>query len=518
MNGSKIQPQLKRHCIRQSNRLGDSGDVSASGVVFASDVVPIDNMGISELHTTNTHRPIVGTIGSPMGWVGTETIVLQADHVQVNGVSGVESGLILMDHIPVEVIGNILSHLRAARDVVIASTTCKKWRTACHNYLHMLSFNSDDWPVFRDLTTSRLEILITQTIFQTKGLQGLSILMDDVDEFSASAVIAWLMYTRETLRCLYYNVRTTPNVNILDICGRQRLELLALAHNSITGVEPNYQRFVFLKSLSLSYVSISSLDLNMLLLACPKIEFLGLVSPEIAITDNQVTVELTSQTLKRVYIEAISLDKFTLEAESLEKLHLKDCALELFELSGKGTLKHFKMDDVSILHLDIIDPVDNLEIVDVSNFTIIWSKFYQIISKSSTLRRLRLWNVVFDDAVDFVDLESIALCFPELRHLALSYELRDDLKDGILHYSLEGSSSMENVTLLDLGWTVLDEHFADWIACLLKRCLNLKKLIIHGVVSESKTHVECHMLASFTSSIVQLMRKYIHVDVQFVYE
>ncbi|GJY56468.1 F-box/LRR-repeat protein-like protein [Tanacetum coccineum] len=423
-----------------------------------------------------------------------------------------------MDHIPVEVIGNILSHLRAARDVVIASTTCKKWRTACHNYLHMLSFNSDDWPVFRDLTTSRLEILITQTIFQTKGLQGLSILMDDVDEFSASAVIAWLMYTRETLRCLYYNVRTTPNVNILDICGRQRLELLALAHNSITGVEPNYQRFVFLKSLSLSYVSISSLDLNMLLLACPKIEFLGLVSPEIAITDNQVTVELTSQTLKRVYIEAISLDKFTLEAESLEKLHLKDCALELFELSGKGTLKHFKMDDVSILHLDIIDPVDNLEIVDVSNFTIIWSKFYQIISKSSKLRRLRLWNVVFDDEVDFVDLESIALCFPELRHLALSYELRDDLKDGILHYSLEGSSSMENVTVLDLGWTVLDEHFADWVACLLKRCLNLKKLIIHGVVSESKTHVECHMLASFTSSIVQLMRKYIHVDVQFVYE
>nr|GEX88866.1 hypothetical protein [Tanacetum cinerariifolium] len=43
MNGSKIQPQLRRHCIRQSNRLGDSGDVSASGVVFASTVVPIDN-------------------------------------------------------------------------------------------------------------------------------------------------------------------------------------------------------------------------------------------------------------------------------------------------------------------------------------------------------------------------------------------------------------------------------------------------------------------------------------------
>ncbi|CAI9262554.1 unnamed protein product [Lactuca saligna] len=423
-----------------------------------------------------------------------------------------------MDHVPVEVIGNILSRLGAARDVVIASTTCKKWREACHRHLHMLSFNSDDWPVFRDLTTSRLEILITQTIFQTKGLQGLSILMDDVDEFSASAVIGWLMYTRETLRCLFYNVRTTPNVNILDICGRQKLELLALAHNSITGVEPNYQRFLFLKSLSLSYVSISSLDLNLLLTACPKIEFLGLISPEIAITDAQVTVELTSQTLKKVYVKAISLDKFSLEADTLEKIHLEDCAFELFELSGKGTLKQFKMHDVSILHLDIFDPVDDLEVVDVSNFTVIWSKFYQIISKCSKLKTLRLWNVVFDDEVEFVDLESIAVCFPDLRYLALSYDLRDDLKEGVLHYSLQGESEFENVSVLDLGWMILDEHFVDWVECLLRRCGRLKKLIIHGVVSESKTHVECHMLASFTSSIVQLMRKYIHVDVQFVYE
>ncbi|KAI3768240.1 hypothetical protein L2E82_18760 [Cichorium intybus] len=169
----------------------------------------------------------------------------------------------------------------------------------------MLSFNSDDWPVFRDLTTSRLEILITQTICQTKGLQGLSILMGDVDEFSASAVIASLMYTRETLRCLFYNVRTTPNVNILDICGRQKLELLVLA-------------------------------------SCPKIEFLGLVSPEIAITNAQVTVEL--------------------------------------------------------------------------------------ISKSSKLKTLCLWNVVFDDEVEFVDLESI-----------------------VVFSRFEGESPLENVRVLDIG-------------------------------------------------------------------
>lgn len=423
-----------------------------------------------------------------------------------------------MEFLPVEIIGNILSHLGTARDVVIASATCRKWREACCKHLHTLSFNSDDWPVYRDLTTSRLEILITQTIFQTTGLRGLSILMDDVDEFSASTVIAWLMYTRETLQWLFYNVRTTPNVNILDICGRQKLETLVLSHNSITGVEPNYQRFPCLKSLSLSYVSISALDLNLLLTACTKIENLALVNPEIAMSDAQVMVELSSSTLKSIYVEAISLDKFILEANSLENLHLKDCALELFELIGKGTLKNFKIDDVSVLHLDIGESVDDLEVVDVSNFTIIWSKFYQMISKSSKLRRLRLWDVVFDDEDEIVDLETIAVCFPQLAHLALSYDLRDDLRDGVIHYGLQGSTFLENVSVLELGWTVVNDLFADWVTGLLKRCPNLKKLVIHGVVSEAKTHEECQMLANFTSSIVQLMRKYMHVDVQFEYE
>uniref|UniRef100_A0A5B7AA91 F-box domain-containing protein n=1 Tax=Davidia involucrata TaxID=16924 RepID=A0A5B7AA91_DAVIN len=419
-----------------------------------------------------------------------------------------------MECLPVEVIGNILSRLGAARDVVIASATCRKWREACRKHLHTLSFNSDDWPVYRDLTTSRLEILITQTIFQTTGLQGLSILMDDVDEFTASTVIAWLMYTRETLRRLFYNVRTTPNVNILDICGRQKLEMLVLAHNSITGVEPNYQRFPCLRSLSLSYVSISALDLNLLLTACPKIENLALVNPEIAMSDAQVTVELNSPTLKSIYVEAISLDKFILEADNLEDLHLKDCALEFFELIGKGTLKHFKIDDVSVIHLDIGETIENLEIVDVSNFTIIWTKFYQMISKSPKLRKLRLWDVLFDDEDEIVDVETIAVCFPQLSHLALSY----DIKDGVLHYGLQGSSYLENVIVLELGWTVVNDLFMHWVAGLLKRCPNLKKLVIHGIVSEAKTHEECQMLANFTSSIVQLMRKYMHVDVQFEYE
>ncbi|KAE9593126.1 putative leucine-rich repeat domain, L domain-containing protein [Lupinus albus] len=102
-----------------------------------------------------------------------------------------------------------------------ASATCRKWRQACCKHLHTLSFSSKDWPIYCDMTTTRLEILITQTIFQTSGLQALSILMEG-------------------------------------------LEILDLAHNSIAGVKPNYQRFPCLKYLSLSYVSISALDLHLL--------------------------------------------------------------------------------------------------------------------------------------------------------------------------------------------------------------------------------------------------------------
>lgn len=419
-----------------------------------------------------------------------------------------------MEHLPVEVIGNILSRLGAARDVVIASSTCRKWREAWRNHLRTLSFNSSDWPVYHDLTTSRLEILITQTIFQTHGLQCLSIIMDDVDEFSAAPVIAWLMYTRETLRQLYYNVRTTPSINILEKCGRQKLEVLTLAHNTITGVEPCYQRFPCLRSLSLSSISISALDLSLFITACPKIEFLTLISLDIAMSDAQATMELSSPSLRDVCVEGISMEKFILEADSLEKLQLKDCTLEIFELVGKGTLRLLKIDDVSVIHLDIGESTENLEVVDVSNFTIMWAKFHHMISRSSKLRRLRLWGVVFDDEDEVVDMETISVCFPLLSHLLLSY----DLREGALQDCLQGSFRLENVIVLELGWTVISDLFSQWVGGLLERCPNLKKLVIYGVVSEAKTHEEYQMLANFTSSIVRLMRKYFHVDVQFEYE
>ncbi|KMT06798.1 hypothetical protein BVRB_7g159560 [Beta vulgaris subsp. vulgaris] len=419
-----------------------------------------------------------------------------------------------MDDLPVEVIGNILSQLGAARDVVVASATCRKWREAWRNHLHSLSFDSNDWPFYNDVLPRRLEIVITQTIFQTRGLRRLSILMDDVDEFSAAPVIAWLLFTRDSLCELCYNVRTIPNVNILEKCGRHKLEILALSHNSIVGVEPSYQRFPCLRSLSLSFISISAWDLSSLLNVCPKLEVLKLINPDIAISDAHTTLELSSASLKDVYIDAISTDKVILEADHIEKLYLKDCTFDQFDLVAKGGLRKLKIDDVSVLHLDIGENTENLEVVDISNFTIAWPKFYNMISRSPRLRKLRLWGVVFDDEDEEVDFETLALCFPRLSHLSLSY----DLIECVLHYGLQGSSCFENVVVLELGWTIMCDFFIDWLSGFLERCPLLKKMIIYGLVSGAKTHDECKALARFTSSIVQLMRIHSHVEVSFEFE
>ncbi|KAG0498535.1 hypothetical protein HPP92_003226 [Vanilla planifolia] len=419
-----------------------------------------------------------------------------------------------MENLPLEVIGNILSHLGSARDVVVASATCHKWKKSFKKHLHTLRFCSDDWSGYRDLTTRQLEIIITQTIFQTVGLQNLSINMDSVHEFSAAPVVAWLLYTRETLRRLSYNVRTLPSVNILEKCGRQKLEVLDLDHNAINGVEPSYQRFTSLRCLSLSHVSISALDLSLLLVACPKIETLIVDALEIVTSDSQASVELSSPTLRNLYAKALAVDKIILDADNLESLHLSELNLDLFELIGKGTLKHLKMDDVSITHLDIDESTEHLEVIDVSNFTILWPKFCQMISRSSKLRKLRLWGVIFDDEDEIMDSEAIAVCFPQLMHLSLSY----DTRDGFLHNGLHGSLPLKNVTTLELGWTVISEHFGRWVFGMVDRCPNLQRLIIHGVLSEIKTREERKILGRFTSAIICLSRKYLHIGVHFEYD
>lgn len=323
-------------------------------------------------------------------------------------------------------IADILSRLESVQDVVIASASCRNWREAFCRNLHTLSFSSSDWPT----TTSCLQKLRTHTT----ELESLSILIDEVDELSASAAITWLVRTRETLRTLFYSVRTTPNVNILEIYGWRKLEMLELSHNSIMGVDLNFQFYPCLRSLSLSLIRVSAPGLSHLLTTCPVIEKLKLINPEIATNDARMIVELNSPTLKDIYLEAIGLQKLTLRADGIERLHLKDCIIDELELTGKGTLKHFQIDGASIIYLDIGDTTYNLDTIDVSSFTTVWSKLYQLVMNMNSLKvqRLRLWDLDLDGKDGIVDLETIAVCFPRLRHLCLGY----GLGGGALEYCL----------------------------------------------------------------------------------
>ncbi|CAM6101447.1 unnamed protein product [Calypogeia fissa] len=418
-----------------------------------------------------------------------------------------------MDGLPVEVIGNILSHLGAARDVVVASAACRKWREAVRRHLHTLCFSNGDWTGYREYSAEELEIIITRTIFQTRSLDDLSICLGHPVNFSAAAVIAWLMYTRESLRSLNYMVQTKTSVNILETCGKQRLEHLVVGYIAITSFEPSVQRFPVLQSLTLSRVSISALDLNLLLSACPKLESLSLQHTDITPPDLQSTMELYSPTLRAFYVEDLVIDQLVIEADKLETLFLKDCRFEEFELSCKGSLRVLRIDDVSTSQLHIAKSIAQLEVVDIKDFTIAWDRFYEVLSKATKLRSLRLWGLTISGDEEVMDLETIAVSFPKLLKLALSY----NLVEGLVHTALWGSTPLEKVVWLELGSTVINEHFAERIGGVLERCPNLKGLVVHGQISEAIGRYDYQMIARFTTCLVHLMRKFADIEIDFDY-
>ncbi|KAI5063247.1 hypothetical protein GOP47_0021794 [Adiantum capillus-veneris] len=415
-----------------------------------------------------------------------------------------------MDSLPIEVIGNILSHVASARDVVIASTTCRKWREAARHHLHKLTFASSDWQHYNNFTVSLCEIIITETVMRTKCLHELSICMGLTKEFSAALVIAWLMHTKETLKSLTFMNPTQPKVNILEKCGGQKLERLVWGFAHISTVDPTIHKFPSLISLTLNNrAALSALDLNLLLSVCPKLEILSLANIDISFPNARFMIELNSASLKTLYIEGLSVDTVVLEADKLESLILRDSTFEQFELVSKGSLRHLRIEDVSIIQLDIGQSADLLEEVIVSDFTIIWPRFYQMISRASNLQKLRLGGL--DAEEEAIDLDMIGSSFPSLNFLALNY----NIGDGHYEHAFRGSTILEKVVVLELGTAKIHELSAQWIAGFLERCPNLKKLGIHGTISEAKSRKDYQLIGRFTSSIINLMRQYPHVDVNF---
>lgn len=432
-----------------------------------------------------------------------------------------------MEHIPVEVIGHILSFIGAAHHVVIASLTCRKWRQAFSNYLHTLKFDDDkEHTVYGRFSGSEIENLISKTIFQTTGLQCLSIAMDGVSYLSTGFVIDWLIYTGKTLRKLHYNLRTTPNFNILDKFNASKMEVLDLAGNTIM-ITSGYKIFLCLRCLSLSRVVVSPLDLSLLLSACPNMEVLKLDNLDFVRSNEPTTMEFSTSTLKEASLQCLWFDNLILKADNLEKLQVRNCIFKAFDLLGKGTLRFLEIESVIMSRFDIGENFQNLEVVNVSNHKIMWENFHDMIARSSGLRRLKLW---FPEFGKIVNMESISVCFPLLSHLALHY----DLSYGSSHhgnatdFNLGGSYRFGNVVVLELQCLFINSCFPVWLEGLLKRCPKLRKLVIYGL-EFLEVHIECsssvvangeliaQQLDFGMSCISKVMTKYEHVTVQFRY-
>lgn len=419
------------------------------------------------------------------------------------------TGESVMDAIPVEVIGNILSHVAAARDVVRASATSRQWREAAHHHLLALRFQTADWPGYETLDTKDLELVVTQTILKTSCLEQLSIRFDDLwHDFSDMAVSAWLLHTRDSLRFLTYTTISMPRVNVFERCGNARLQSLVFGHTETLSKEYTAQRFPSLLSLTLSEVCAGAADLNLLLSGCPKLESFSLLTADRPSLDPRATLKLTSSSLKSFMLEDYKneWDNIILEADNLEALHLRKSTIEHFRLVSKGSLRMLRIDDLCIIHeLDIGEATD-LEIVDLSNScTEKWAKFDHMISRpSSKLTKLRLWHLTSDDYWEVRNLETIAFLFPRLNHLALSFEL----KGGMLEYLLQGSSILEKVVLLELDSITLNNLFVDYIAGVLGRCPNLRRLVVHGHVFEAKNCGHSRMIGKFSTSFFKVLNQF----------
>uniref|UniRef100_A0A0A0LEK3 F-box domain-containing protein n=1 Tax=Cucumis sativus TaxID=3659 RepID=A0A0A0LEK3_CUCSA len=135
---------------------------------------------------------------------------------------------------------------------------------------------------------------------------------------------------------------------------------------------------------------------------------------------------------------------------------------------------------------------------------------------SSPLKDIFVGNLgaACDYSDEDVDLYSISISFSKLSYLSLHYYPRH----GTFHHNFRESFQMENVTILELGWSDTSDPFSNWVAKLLEKCPKLKKLIICGAVSEINNHEECQNLAHFITYFVELMRKYLHIEVQFGFE
>jgi hypothetical protein len=190
------------------------------------------------------------------------------------------------------------------------------------------------------------------------------------------------------------------------------------------GVDFAVQSWPSLWYLSLFQVVVSASDLNSPLLACPKLGSLVLTNPTILSLDARSTLTLTSSSLR----EFTTVDNVSLEAEVLASLELDRCTLQHFGLVSKGKLRKLTIKRARIPELDIRPETSMLQALHVSNSTIPWPGFGQLISKVPNLKVLQLQGLESRAYSDVMNVDKIVELIPRLNHLAMG--LDDQLMRG----------------------------------------------------------------------------------------
>jgi anion-transporting ArsA/GET3 family ATPase len=179
-----------------------------------------------------------------------------------------------------------------------------------------------DDAAFPKSRTKEAELLVTDTILQTMGLQGLQICSGT--RFSAAAVVAWLLHAGHSLRYLTDNIPTsTLYVNVLERCGRmKRLRSLDLSNTDISfTVDPTAQRFPCLLSTSLTEIEATEAQLQSLVSACKKLQSLSVCC--VSFPAGEI-LKLTSSSLKSLVLTEMNLKSVITKAKLLEDLYLRD--------------------------------------------------------------------------------------------------------------------------------------------------------------------------------------------------
>ncbi|CAM6028710.1 unnamed protein product [Sphagnum balticum] len=255
------------------------------------------------------------------------------------------------------------------------------------------------------------------------------------------------------------------------------------------------QRFLCLLSLRLRSVEASALQLQSFVASCKSLKSLSLDC--MRFRDTELTVNLTSSSLKSFSLKGMSLDSrhgnVVLEASSLESIRVLESSFRSLKLVKKGA--RVRSVRIARFHSLTIDNVEN------SGFGP-WKQQHRLSSvrrgRTEELRPLCLhcnrrcsFKTIFDiEEVTIVghptlcwspQYETIACLFPLFTYLGLSYTLV-----GRLSYRLDpqmtveghlwGSTVLEKVQTLELeDGPKLDNEFHLTMGEGLKRCPNLRR-------------------------------------------